>query len=61
MNVIELNRNHWAAFVLILGALGMWYAARTNEELHQRARFTVGYLGGVMYTPKSGTKYRYRY
>ena len=55
------SRNTWALLVLGLGAVGGWYTLSTNEELHQRARYTVGYLTGVVYTPKSGTKYSYRY
>jgi long-subunit fatty acid transport protein len=55
------SRNTWAALFLGLAGVGSWYTLRTNEELHQRARFTIGYLTGVVYTPKSGTKYSYRY
>jgi long-subunit fatty acid transport protein len=61
MSGLTWSRNGWAALVLGLGAVGIWYTMQTNEELHQRARFTIGYLTGVVYTPKSGTKYSYRY
>jgi hypothetical protein len=54
-------RKNWAALFLGLGAVGGWHTLRTNEELHQRARFTIGHLTGTVYTPKSGTKYSYRY
>ncbi|PJJ59366.1 hypothetical protein CLV45_0783 [Hymenobacter chitinivorans DSM 11115] len=34
---------------------------RAKQIMHTRSRFTIGYLTGGYYTPKSGKRYSYRY
>ncbi|HEX8327726.1 MAG TPA: hypothetical protein VF629_09310 [Hymenobacter sp.] len=32
-----------------------------KQVMHTRSRYTIGYLTGGIYTPKSGKSYNYRY
>jgi hypothetical protein len=47
--------------VLAIGLAASWYSGHVSEVMHTRARYTIGYLTGGIYTPKSGKKYSYNY
>jgi hypothetical protein len=40
---------------------GGWYGLRAKQIMHTRPRYTIGYLTGSTYRPKSGRSYSYRY
>ncbi len=61
MTTLRWLRRYW--FLLLFGFIGLgiaWVAHRTNL-MHQRAKYTIGYITGYVYQPKSGKKYHYRY
>ncbi len=50
----------WFA-LLVLGIVGTFFVAHQTKLRHQRAKFTIGYLTGYVYKPKSGKYYNYRF
>lgn len=53
--------NYGAGLVLVLGAIGSWYSGHVKQRMHTRSRYTIGYITGGFYKPKSGKSYNYRY
>ena len=52
----------YGSFVFLgLGVVGIFYVAHIRNVMDQRAKFTVGYLTGYVYKPKSGKYYNYRF
>ena len=52
-------KNYLALGVILLFLAGGWYSVHLTRVMHTRAKFTIGYLTGGIYTPKSGKKYSY--
>ena len=54
-------RRYWA--LLLLGAIGLGiaYVAHLGSLMHERAKYTIGYLTGYVYRPKSGKYYHFRF
>jgi hypothetical protein len=48
---------------LFLGLVGAawFYVSHLSDVMHERAKFTLGYLTGSVYQPKSGKYYRFRF
>ena len=52
----------YGSFVFLgLGLIGVFYVAHLGNIGHERAKFTIGYLTGYVYQPKSGKYYKYRF
>ena len=58
--VAWLSRN-WAVFVLIFGAIGVFYITRLDKQMHQRAKFTLGAIDGWHQTAKSGRMFGFNF
>jgi hypothetical protein len=50
-----------AYFVIGICLAGGGYELRAKQAIHTRPRYTIGYLTGSSYRPKSGRSYSYRY
>ncbi|GAA4027386.1 hypothetical protein GCM10022409_09220 [Hymenobacter glaciei] len=56
----------WARKYLVYLVIGIclaggWYGMRAKQTMHTRARYTIGYITGGIYRPKSGKSYSYRF
>ena len=61
MTVWPWLRSYGSFVFLGLGLVGVFYVAHLGNLGHERAKFTIGYLTGYVYQPKSGKYYKYRF
>ena len=52
---------HLVWFVVGICLAEGWYGLRAKQKMHTRAHFTIGYITGGTYRPKSGRSYSYYY
>ena len=61
MKIIAWLFRNWPIFVLLFGAVGIYYTARLDNKMHERAKFTLGRIAGWHQTAKSGRMFGFRF
>ncbi|WP_310397803.1 hypothetical protein [Hymenobacter sp.] len=61
MNLLRWSRQYGPFLFLGLVVIAWFYVSNLSDEMHERAKFTIGYLTGSVYQPKSGKYYRFRF
>lgn len=61
MDSISWLRRNWAFLFLGFVAIAWIYAAHSGDQMHQRAKFTIGYITGWHLTAKSGKYYEFHF
>ena len=61
MKVIAWLFRNWAVIVLGLGVIGFIQYRKTRNQMHQRAKFTLGAIDGWHQTAKSGRMFGFNF
>lgn len=61
MKTWQVLRQYSPFLFLALVAVAWFYVARLGQTMHKQAKYTIGYLTGSVYQPKSGKYYRFRF
>jgi hypothetical protein len=61
MSLLVWMQKYLVYIVVVVCLLGGWYGMRAKQAMHTRPRYTIGYLTGGIYRPKSGKSYSYYY